>query len=121
MFKDELKFKICDTLSSTLLMASDMVGKVDSVRALPDFYFWVFQLSESNNCDSWLKDISIGLTDIFSSKLDPARKGSALRLSAVLSQGFGMEWALRNGSKFLLLCVHLVVVVSRGQYTLLVV
>lgn len=71
------------------------------------------QLEESK-CDVWLKELSVGLTDIFSSKIDPTRRELALRLSAVLSQVFGMEWGIRNGPKFLLLWLHLVVVVSKG-------
>ena len=63
---------------------------------------------------SWLKDIQRSLQDILSSKLDAARREAALGLSAVLSQTFGLEWAMetQDSTKFLMLWLRLVVVVS---------
>lgn len=59
-----------------------------------------------------MKELSVGLTDIFSSKIDSGRRESALSLSGSLCHVFGIEWAVQNGTKFLLLWLHLVVVVS---------
>jgi len=73
---------------------------------------------DTTRCDSWLKDLSAGLADIFSSRVDPGRKEAALGLSAALCHYFGIEWALREGEKFLLLWLYLVVVVSEGVFML---
>lgn len=67
---------------------------------------------EFSKCEVWLKEVGVGLHDIFFSKIDPRRRNLALQFSGVLSQVFGFEWAIQQDHKFLLLWLHLVVVVS---------
>lgn len=74
-------------------------------------YCVVIQFDRSKH-DPWLKDVYLGLADIFSSRLDSRRRELALRLSAILSQIFGLDWAVQSEPRFLLLWLHLVVVVS---------
>lgn len=94
-------------------MTDSLVSQHSNSCAVLMLHVHIFfcQLDRSK-CEVWLKDLRCGLSDIFSSKLDPGRRGSALCLSAVLAQMFGVDWAVQSEPTFLMLWLRLAVVVG---------
>ena len=62
--------------------------------------------------------MATGLQAILTSRIDPVRKNKALHLAAMLTHLLGVTWAVQTNTKFFMIIVNLVSVVS-GQSVVL--